>query len=143
MCSSRMIVRGEYEGIVNGKMYKLFVRRKTEGTFVDWSLYNLDTRKQLLGIRGEMAYPFNITRTASEVGGVRVNGGWAWEGWAYGFCNLSELSDSYVNDPSHVHIDLLEAVFWTDEVYHTYHVVGPNCKNEGKGGTYVNLHVFK
>ena len=134
MCSSRMIVRGEYEGIVNGKMYKLFVRRKTEGTFVDWSLYNLDTRKQLLMIRGEMAYPFNITRTASEVGGVRVNGGWAWEGWAYGFCNLSELSDSYVNDPSHVHIDLLEAVFWTDEVYHTYHIVGPNCKNEGKGG---------
>ena len=134
MCSSRMIVRGEYEGIVNGKMYKLFVRRRTEGTFVDWSLFNLDTRKQLLMIRGEMAYPYAITRTASEVGGVRVNGGWAWEGWAYGFCNLSELSDSFVNDSSHVHIDLLEAVFWTDEVYHAYHVVGPNCKKEGKGG---------
>ena len=132
MCSSRMIVRGEYEGMVNGKMYKLFVRRRTEGTFVDWSLFNMDTRKQLLMMRGEMTYPYNITRTASEVGGVRVHGGWAWEGWAYGYCDLSELSDLFVNDSSNVHIDLLEAVFWTDNVYHAFHVVGPNCKNELK-----------
>ena len=132
ICSPRLIVRGEYEGIVNGSMFKLIVRRRTEGTYVDWSLFNLDTRKQLLMIKGEMSYPYNLTRSAKEVGGVKVNGGRAWEGWAYGFCDFSELSDSFVNDPRDVHIDLLEAVFWTDHVYNSYHVSGPLCKNETK-----------
>ena len=131
-CSPRLIVRGEYEGIKNGSKFKLIVRRRTEGTYVDWGLFNLDTRKQLLMIKGEMSYPYNLTRSAKEVGGVKVNGGRAWEGWAYGFCDLSELSDSFVNDPRDVHIDLLEAVFWTDQVYKTYHVCGPLCKNETK-----------
>ena len=136
MYSSRLIVRGEYTGMVNGKMYKLFVRRRTEGTYVDWSLYNLDSAEQLLSIKGEMTYPYELTKkTRSREGniyGQKAKGGWSWGGWAYGFVNLNEISDSFPKDARDVHIDMMEAVFWDSEVYDLYHVCGPNCKNESK-----------
>ena len=56
-CSPRLIVRGEYLGKSNGTEFKLIVRRKTEGTYVDWGLFNLKTKKQILLVRGEMDYP--------------------------------------------------------------------------------------
>ena len=136
MCSSRLVVRGEYEGSVNSKVYRLVVRRRTEGTYVDWSLYNLDTAQQLLSMKGEMTYSYELTKKTrnkwGEIYGLKVNGGWAWNGWAYGFVNLSELSNSFLNDTRDIHIDMMEAVFWDKEVYHLYHVCGPNCKNQSK-----------
>ena len=136
MCSSRLVVRGEYEGSVNSKVYRLVVRRRTEGTYVDWSLYNMDTAQQLLSMKGEMTYPYNLTKKTrnkrGELYGLEVYGGWAWRGWAYGFVNLSELSNSFSNDARDIHIDMMEAAFWDNEVYHLYHVCGPNCKNQSK-----------
>ena len=136
MCSSRLVVRGEYEGSVNGKVYRLVVRRRTEGTYVDWSLYNLDTAQQLLSMKGEMTYPYELTKKTrnkrGEIYGFEVYGGWAWKGWAYGFVNLSELSNSFPNDARDIHIDMMEAVFWDKEVYHFYHVCGPKCRNQSK-----------
>ena len=93
MCSSRMIVRGEYQGMIDGKMYTLIVRRKTEGTLVDWSLYNLGTTRQVLSVKGEMTYPYELTKKTrgpnGQIYGQKVKGGWAWGGWAYGFVNMS------------------------------------------------------
>ena len=136
MCSSRLIVRGEYQGMVNGKVYTLIVRRKTEGTYVDWSLYNLDTTEQLLSMKGEMTYPYELTKKTrgpeGKIYGQKVKGGWAWGGWAYGFVNLSGISGSFPNDARDVHIDMMEAVFWDSEVSDLYHVCGPNCKKESK-----------
>ena len=136
MCSSRLVVRGEYEGSVNSKVYRLVVRRRTEGTYVDWSLYNLDTAQQLLSMKGEMTYPYELTKKTrnkrGEIYGFEVYGGWAWKGWAYGFVNLSELSNSFPNDARDIHIDMMEAVFWDKEVYHFYHVCGPKCRNQSK-----------
>ena len=47
-CGPKLIVRGEYLGKSNGADYKLVVRRRPEGTFVDWGLFNLKTKKQIL-----------------------------------------------------------------------------------------------
>ena len=83
-CSPRLIVRGEYLGKSNGTEFKLIVRRKTEGTYVDWGLFNLKTKKQILLVRGEMDYPYNLEKQRTErrrTYGRSVKGGWAWEGW--------------------------------------------------------------
>ena len=42
-CGPKLIVRGEYLGKFNGADYKLVVRRRPEGTYVDWGLFNLKT----------------------------------------------------------------------------------------------------
>ena len=50
-CGPKLIVRGEYLGKSNGADYKLVVRRRPEGTYVDWGLFNLKTKKQKLLVR--------------------------------------------------------------------------------------------
>ena len=134
LCSPRLIVRGEYEGKIGGQVYKLVARRKTEGTFVDWSLVNVSTKKQVLLVHGEMEYSFGLSKAAmsSKSGGVEVLGGWKWGGWGYGYLNLNQISDSFLSDPRVLHIDIEEALFWDKEVYHHYHVCGPSCTNVDK-----------
>ena len=135
LSSPRLIMRGEYEGISNGAVYKLIVRRKTEGTYVDWGLFNMKTKKQILLVRGEMNYPYNLEKQRTErrkTYGRSVKGGWAWEGYGYGYCNLHGLSDWFRKDPRVLHVDILEALFYDDEVHYMYHVCGPNCKNVDK-----------
>ena len=84
LSSPRFIMRGEYEGISNGTVYKLIVRRKTEGTYVVWGLFNMKTKKQILLVRGEMNYLYNLERQRTErwkTYGRYVKGGWAWDGY--------------------------------------------------------------
>ena len=45
------------------------------------------------------------------------------------------LSDWFCKDPRVLHVDILEALFSDhdeEEVYHLYHVCGPNCENMDK-----------
>lgn len=137
VCSPRLIVRGEYEGKVNGTTFKLIVRGRTEGTYVDWGLFNMKTKKQILLVRGEMTYPYSLTKARRNEKdkssyGRGFDGGWAWDGFGYGYINLNGLSDWFRRDPRVLHVDMLEAVFYGDELYHVFHLCGPNCKNVDK-----------
>ena len=135
ICGPRLIVRGEYIGRSDGTDYKLIVRRKTEGTYVDWGLHNMKTKKQILLVRGEMSYPYNLEQKNErrKTYGRYIKGGWSYEGWGYGYLNLNGLSDWFRKDPRRVlHIDIHEALFYDEEVYHLYHVCGPKCKNADK-----------
>ena len=60
LCSTRMLVRGEYVGDV----LKLVVKRKTEGTYVDWTILNMKTNTLVLNVKGEMTYPYALSREA-------------------------------------------------------------------------------
>ena len=121
-CSPRMICRGIYTGDV----LKLEVKRRTEGNLVHWVIFDMKKKKQLLCVKAQMQYPFELSRkargTSSE--GVNVLGGWKWRGWGYGYINLWPSSD-----PRVLHVDVEEAVFYGSEVNHLYHVSGRNCKN--------------
>ena len=134
ICGPRLIVRGEYIGRSDGTDYKLIVRRKTEGTYVDWGLHNMKTKKQILLVRGEMSYPYNLEQKNErrKTYGRYIKGGWSYEGWGYGYLNLNGLSDWFRKDPRVLHIDIYEALFYDEEVYHLYHVCGPKCKNADK-----------
>ena len=124
LCSPRMIVRGVY----SGEVLKLIVRRKTEGTYVDWSMFNMETRQQVLLVHGEMAYPYGLSPAAlSTKSGQKVMGGWKWRGWGYGYTNLFPPPD-----PRVLHVDIEESVFFDEEVFHSYHLSGRKCRNVGK-----------
>ena len=45
---------------------------------------------------------------------------------------LAWLSDWFRKDPRVLHVDILEALFYDEEVYYLYHVCGPKCKNLDK-----------
>ena len=73
LCSPRLIVRGVY----NGEVLQLTMKRKTEGTFVDWSIMNMRYNKQVLLVKGEMTYPYGLSREALGTKfGTWVKGGW-------------------------------------------------------------------
>ena len=119
LCSPRLIVRGVY----NGEVLQLTMKRKTEGTFVDWSIMNMRYNKQVLLVKGEMTYPYGLSREALGTKfGTWVKGGWKWRGYGYGYVNLFPGSDT-----SPLHVDIEEAVFFNESVFH--HVSGRNCKN--------------
>ena len=122
LCSPRKIVRGVY----SGEVLQLTMRRKLEGTYVDWSLMNMRNKKQVLLVKGEMTYPYGLSREAlSTKFGVRVKGGWKWRGYGYGYINLFPGSDTSI-----LHVDIEEAVFFYESVFH--HVSGRSCKNINK-----------
>ena len=134
LCGPRMIVRGDYIGEIKGSSYKLTARRKAgEGTYVEWSLVEEKTKEQVLLVHGEMSYLYSLSREArSSKHGVRVNGGWSWEGAGYGSLSLNQISGCFPRDPRMLHIDIWEALFYNDEVFYRYHVSGPSCRNIAK-----------
>ena len=125
LCSPRQVVRGVY----SGEVLQLIVKRKTEGTFVDWAIINKKTKKQLLLVHGEMTYPYAVSRAAllTKSGGKEVLGGWNWPGWGYGYLNLFPPGD-----PRVLHVDIEEAVFFDDEISTLYHLSGRGCRNVEK-----------
>ena len=124
-CSPRMIARGVFKG----EVLKLEVKRRTEGNLVHWVLFDMKKKKQLLCVKAQMEYPFELSRKARGTNseGVNVLGGWKWRGWGYGYINVWPSSD-----PRVLHVEAEEAIFYGAEVNHLYHVSGRNCKNEEK-----------
>ena len=123
ICSPRLIVRGVYVGDV----LKLVVKRKTEGTYVDWTMFNTNQNTQVLNIKGEMTYPFALSREAQSTrNGVKVRGGWCWTGFGYGYINLFPSKER--PDPTKIlHVDIHEAIFFGEDIPHHYHVSGQEC----------------
>ena len=122
LCSPRLIVRGVYKGDV----LQLIIKRKTEGRFVDWSIMNKMKNKQVLLVKGEMTYPYGLSREALGTKfGTWVKGGWKWRGYGYGYINLFPGSDT-----TPLHVDIEEALFFNESVFH--HVSGRHCKNIDK-----------
>ena len=124
-CSPRMIARG----VFTGEVLKLEVKRRTEGNLVHWVMFDMKKKKQLLCVKAQMEYPFELSRKARGTNseGVNVLGGWKWRGWGYGYIKLFHPSD-----PRVLHVDVEEAIFYGAEVNHHYHVSGRNCKNVEK-----------
>ena len=54
-----------------------------------------------------------------------MKGGWKWRGYGYGYINLFPGSDTSI-----LHVDIEEAVFFYESVFH--HVSGRSCKNINK-----------
>ena len=125
LCSPRMIVRGVYVGDV----LKLIVKRKTEGTYVDWTIFNMKTKKLVLNVKGEMTYPYALSRKAQGTKfGSKVMGGWRWRGYGYGFINL--FPSLHQLDPTKIlHVDIDEAIFFEESIFQHYHLSGLNCMN--------------
>ena len=124
ICSPRIILRGIYEG----EVLKLVVKRKTEGNLVHWAIFDTKQKKQLLSVKAQMEYRFELSSKAQgTTDGVEVLGGWSWRGWGYGYLNLFPP-----RDPRVLHIDVQEAIFYEEEVKEHYHVSGANCKNVEK-----------
>ena len=123
ICSPRLIVRGVYVG----EVLKLVVRRKTEGTYVDWAMFNMNMKEQVLNIKGEMTYPFALSREAQGTKyGIEVKGGWSWRGCGYGFINLFPSQER--PDPTKIlHVDIHEAIFFGEDIPHHYHMAGRDC----------------
>ena len=123
ICSPRLIVRGVYVG----EVLKLVVKRKTEGTYVDWTMFNTNMNEQVLNIKGEMTYPFALSREAQGTKyGIEVKGGWSWRGYGYGFINLFPSPER--PDPTKIlHVDIHEAIFFGEDIPHHYHVSGQEC----------------
>ena len=134
LCGPRMIVRGDYIGEIKGSSYKLTARRKAgEGTYVEWSLVEEKTKEQVLLVHGGMSYLYSLSREArSSKHGVRVNGGWSWEGAGYGVLNLYHIDERLFKDPRELHVDIWEALFYSEDVFHRYHLSGPLCRNINK-----------
>ena len=126
LCSPRMIVRGVYVG----EVLKLIVRRKTEGTYVDWTILNMKTKTLVLNIKGEMTYPYGLSREAQGTKfGHEVMGGWRWRGYGWGFINLFPNPDR--PDPTKIlHVDIEEAIFFQESIFH--HLSGRGCINVNK-----------
>ena len=128
MSSPRMVVRGRY----CGQDMELIVRRRPEGTYVDWALFNTKLRKQALLVHGEMNYPFKWSEDAlrhPEEFGKQVMGGWQWQGWGYGYLNFNRIAESFPHDPRVLHVDIEEAVYGGEEIFHHLHVSGRGCIN--------------
>ena len=128
LCSPRMVVRGVYVG----EVLKLIVKRKTEGTYVDWTIFNMKTKTLVLNIKGEMTYPYALSREAQGTKfGHEVMGGWRWRGYGWGFINLFPNPDR--PDPTKIlHVDIDEAIFFQKSIFHHYHVSGRDCRNVNK-----------
>ena len=124
-CSPRMIARGVFKG----EVLKLEVKRRTEGNLVHWVLFDMKKKKQLLCVKAQMEYPFELSRKARGTNseGVNVLGGWKWRGWGYGYINVWPSSD-----PRVLHVEVEEALFYGADVNHLYHVSGRNCKKVDK-----------
>ena len=124
LCSPRLLVRGIYDGDV----LQLVVKRKTEGTYVDWAMFNTRINEQVLNIKGEMTYPFALSRQAQgSKFGHEVMGGWGWRGYGYGYAALFPTPERA--DPTKIlHVDIHEAIFFGTDVPHHYHVSGRDCK---------------
>ena len=128
MSSPRMVVRGRYRG----EDLELIVRRKTEGTYVSWGLFNTKTNKQALLVHGNMNYPFGLSLEAlrhPDHWGKEVLGGWEWQGWGYGYLNLNLIGDFFPLDPRELHVDINEAVLFGKEILLQQHVSGQDCVN--------------
>ena len=125
LCSPRMVVRGEYVG----EVLKLIVRRKPEGTYVDWTIFNMKSKTLVLNIKGEMTYPYGLSREAQGTKfGHEVMGGWRWRGYGWGFINLFPNPERA--DPTKIlHVDIEEAIFFQESIFQHYHLSGRDCKN--------------
>ena len=125
LCGPRMLVRGVYEG----EVLKLTVKRKTEGTYVDWTILNKKTNTLVLNIKGEMTYPYALSREALGTKfGHEVMGGWMWRGYGWGFINL--FPNPAQADPTKIlHVDIDEAIFFEETIFNHYHLSGRNCLN--------------
>ena len=134
LCSPRLIVRGEY----TGQVLKVIAKRKTEGTMVDWTIFDMNKKTQLLNVKGEMTYPYGLVKYSHNPYvwhfGSQVKGGWQWQGYGWGFINLFPNSNECDRgDPTKIlHIDIEEAVFYQESVFHYYHLSGQNCRNVSK-----------
>ena len=126
MTSPRMIVRGRY----SGESLELIVKRRTEGTYVSWNLFNTKNKKQALLVHGEMNYPFGFSLQAlhqTKKYGKDVLGGRQWQGWGYGYLNLNRIADFFPLDPRVLHVDINETVLFGKE---SNHVSGRGCVND-------------
>ena len=127
--SPRMVVRGRYRG----EGLELIVRRKTEGTYVSWVLFNTKTKKRGLLVHGNMNYPFGLSLEALRHPyhwGKKVLGGLEWQGFGYGYLNLNQIADFFPPDPRVLHVDINEAVLFGKEILLQQHVSGRDCVNE-------------
>ena len=125
ICSPRMLVRGVYKG----EVLKLVVKRKTEGTYVDWTIFNMKKNKVVLNVKGEMTYPYALSREAQGTKfGREVMGGWSWRGYGWGFIDL--FPNPAEADPTKIlHVDIDEAIFFEESIFNHYHLSGSNCNN--------------
>ena len=125
-----MVVRGRYRG----ESLELIVKRRTEGTYVSWGLFNTKTKKQALLVHGEMNYPFGLSLEAllrqPKQYGKEVLGGWEWQGWGYVYLNLNRIADFFPSDPRVLHVDINEAVLFGKELLLQQHLTGRGCINE-------------
>ena len=122
LASPRLVVRGVYKGDV----LKLTVRRKTEGTYVDYFMVNSQTKDIVLNVKAQMTYSFDIKGGMSTEYGRKVMGGWAWEGFGYGFVNVFPRANEDKTKILHVEID--EAILCHESIF--YHFEGDNCRRE-------------
>ena len=97
------------------------------GTYVDWTMFNMKLNEQVLNIKGEMLYPFALSREAQGTKhGHEVMGGWGWRGYGYGFARLFPTPARA--DPTEIlHVDIHEAIFYGEDVPEHYHVSGRDC----------------
>ena len=122
LASPRLVVRGVYKGDV----LKVTVRRKTEGTYVDYFMVNSQTKDIVLNVKAQMTYSFDIKSGMSTKYGRKVMGGWAWEGFGYGFVNVFPGANEDKTKILHVEID--ETILCGESLF--YHFEGDNCRRE-------------
>ena len=124
MTSPRLTVRGVYKGDV----LKLTVRRKTEGTFVDYFMVNSETKDIVLNVKAQMSYSYDIKGGMSTKYGRKVTGGWAWEGFGYGFVNLFPGANPTADKTKISHVEIDEAILCSESIL--YHFEGDKCRRE-------------
>ena len=122
--SPRLIVRGVYKGDV----LKLTVSRKTDGTYVNWFMVNSETKDIVLNVKAQMTYSFDIKGGMSTKYGRKVKGGWAWEGFGYGFVNVFPGANPKEDKTKILHVEIDEAILCNESIM--YHFEGDNCKRE-------------
>ena len=95
---------------------------------MDWAMYNTKTKTQVLNIKGEMTYPFALSREAQGTKfGHEVMGGWRWRGYGWGYINLFPNPERA--DPTKIlHVDIEEAIFFDGSIFHHYHLSGRHCR---------------
>ena len=130
--SPRLLMRG----IWRSDELELQVKRKTEGVLVQWLLTNTRSKKIVVNAMAQMTYKpclslSNQYGSAFRQYGYAVEGGWGWDGFGYGFVNLNRIHANQQNliplsDSSIKHLDLEEAVFPNESVFH--HISGVHCK---------------
>ena len=127
-------------GVWRSKEFELQVKRKATGLNVQWLLTNRQDKRIVLNSIATMTYksghPLSIKYDSEpRAFGYAVKGGWAWNGYGYGFVNLNRINRYQENlfplsDSSIKHIDLEEAVFPEESVQH--HICGDTCINIDK-----------